>query len=108
MKKQKSGFGRRLALALIVFAVLIVSVYLLVSKVGSASGNAETELVRDAVRSAVLTCYAVEGAYPATIDYLMDHYGLAYNEEAYMVIYDAFASNVMPSIRVIELGGDGA
>ena len=108
MKKKSSGFARRLMMTLAVFAALFIGVYLLVNKVGSASGNAETELVRDAVRSAVLTCYAVEGAYPASIDYLTDHYGLAYNEEAYLVIYDAFASNVMPTIRVVELGGDGA
>ena len=108
MKKKNSGFARRLMMTLVVFAVLFVGVYLLVNRVGSASGNAETELVRDAVRSAVLTCYAVEGAYPANLDYLKDHYGLAYNEKAYMVMYDAFATNIMPTIRVVELGGDGA
>ena len=107
MKKRGSGFARRLTITLAVFAALFGGVYLLVNKVGSASGNAETELVRDAVRSAVLTCYAVEGAYPASLDYLKDYYGLAYNEEAYRVIYDAFASNIMPSIQVIELGGAG-
>ena len=108
MKKKSSGFARRLVLTLAVFAVLFVGVYMLVNKVGSASGSAETELVRDAVRSAVLTCYAVEGAYPASIDYLKDHYGLAYNEDAYMVMYDSFATNIMPTIRGVELGGDGA
>lgn len=108
MTKRKSGFGRRLALTLVVFAVLLLGVYLLVNKVGSASGEAETELVRDAVRSAMLTCYAVEGAYPANIDYLKEYYGLAYNEKAYKVVYDAFATNIMPSVVVFEIGGDGA
>ena len=108
MKKRGSGFARRLIMTLAVFAALFVGVYLLVNKVGSASGRAETSLVQDAVRSAVLTCYAVEGAYPTNIEYLKEHYGLAYNEEAYRVVYDAFASNIMPTIRVIELGGDGA
>ena len=107
MKKSKSGFIRNLALALAVFAAVFIGVYLLVNKVGTASGNAETELVRDAVRSAVLTCYAVEGGYPSNLNYLKEHYGLAYNEEAYMVIYSAFASNVMPNIQVLERGGDG-
>lgn len=107
MKKRKNGFARRLAMALAVFAAIFIGVYLLVNKVGTASGSAETGLVQDAVRSAVLTCYAVEGAYPTSLDYLKEHYGLAYNEDAYMVIYDAFASNIMPTIRVVELGGDG-
>lgn len=108
MKKERgNGFIRRLALALAVFAAIFIGVYLLVHKVGAASSNAETGLVQDAVRSAVLTCYAVEGAYPTSLDYLKEHYGLAYNEDAYLVIYDAFASNIMPTIRVIELGGAG-
>lgn len=107
MKKRNSGFARRLVLALAVFAALFTGVFLLVNKVSSASGDAETEMVQDAVRSAVLTCYAVEGAYPLNIDYLKEHYGLVYNEDAYRVVYDAFATNIMPSIRVIELGGGG-
>ena len=106
MKTKKSGFLRRLLVTLAVFAALFVGVYMLVGKVSSASGNAETELVRDAVRSAMLTCYAVEGAYPGNIDYLKEYYGLAYNEDAYLVVYNAFASNIIPSVQVIELGGD--
>ena len=106
MKKRGNGFLRRLAMALAVFAAIFIGVYLLVGKVGTASGDAETEIVRDTVRSAVLTCYAVEGAYPMNLDYLKEHYGLAYNEEAYIVDYNAFATNLMPSIRVIERGGD--
>ena len=107
MKKRGNGFVRRLALALAVFAAVFIGVYLLVNKVSSASGSAETEIVKDAVRSAVLTCYAVEGAYPINLDYLKEHYGLAYNEDEYLVMYSAFASNVMPNIQVLELGGGG-
>ena len=106
MKKRSSGFARRLLLMLAVFAVLFGGIFALVDRIGSASSNTETELVRDAVRSAVLTCYAVEGAYPMTLEYLADRYGLAYNEEAYIVSYDAFATNVMPEIRVLEVGDD--
>ena len=105
MKKKKSGFFRRLMVTLAVFVVLFVGVFMLVNKVSNASDSAETELVQDAVRAAVLTCYAVEGAYPANLNYLKEYYGLAYNEDAYLVIYDAFASNIMPSIQVLELGG---
>lgn len=104
MNKRKGSFARGLTLTLLVFAVLIAGGSWLVGRIGRASGSAETEIVRDAVHSAVLTCYAVEGAYPSSIDYLKAHYGLAYNEEAYIVGYDAFASNVMPDVRVLERG----
>ena len=57
-----------------------------------------------AVKNAVLTCYAVEGTYPESLEYLREHYKLAYNTERFVVEYDAFASNVMPEIVVRERG----
>ena len=104
MKKRTGGSARRLLIMLAVFAVLFCGIFTLVDRIGSGSSDMETDLVRDAVRSAVLTCYAVEGAYPMTLEYLVDRYGLAYNEEAYIVSYNAFATNVMPEIRVLEVG----
>ena len=104
MRKRKHEFAQGLAITLVVFAVLIAGAASLFTQVSSVSGEAQTELVEDAVRRAAVTCYAVEGAYPAGIEYLMRHYGLVYDEESYLVIYDAFASNIMPDIRVIERG----
>ena len=55
------------------------------------------------MHNAALTCYAVEGAYPDSLDYLRDHYGLAYDQDRYYVSYDAFASNLVPEIHVVEV-----
>ncbi len=95
---------RRDVAALALFAATVLAFCLVVDQLTRASDQAELTLVRDAVKSAALTCYAVEGAYPEDIDYLRQHYGLAYNEERYMIYYDAFASNVLPDIRVVERG----
>lgn len=95
---------RRDVAALAVFVAIVLVFCLAVDRLTSASDGAELKLVRDAVKNAALTCYAVEGAYPEDIDYLRAHYGLAYNEERYMIYYDAFASNVLPDIRVVERG----
>ena len=95
---------RRDMAALAVFVAIVLVFCLAVEKLTSASDGAELTLVRDAVKNAALTCYAVEGAYPDDLDYLREHYGLGYNEARYMVYYDAFASNVMPDIRVVERG----
>ena len=59
----------------------------------------------DAVQNAALTCYAVEGAYPDDVEYLRTHYGLAYDQDRYMVRYSAFASNLLPEIYVTEVEG---
>ena len=104
MRKRSHRMLRGLALTLLVFAVLIYGGMTLFQKIGTLSGEAQTELVRDAVRRSVITCYAVEGAYPTSLGYLKQHYGLIYDEENYYVFYDAFASNILPDIQVTERG----
>ena len=96
--------NRRDIIKLAVLALALVLAVALVGRIDRAQAGAETELVRDAVRNAAVTCYAVEGAYPDSVDYLRDHYRLSYNEDRYMVFYDAFASNLMPAIFVAERG----
>ena len=104
MKTKKHGLARGLALTLAVFAALFVGAVAAFQKIGSSSENMEEQLVLDAVRRAALTCYAVEGAYPQTLKELERGYGLAYNKDAYIVSYDAFASNIMPNIQVLRKG----
>lgn len=106
--KESGGLGQGLKLTLAVFAVVFACVCLLVNLIDSASGGMETELVRDAVRSAALTCYAVEGAYPMELDYLKERYGLAYDEKRFVVEYDADSVHGMPVIQVLTAGGEGA
>ena len=86
------------------FLALMLAFVLLINGITEKGGSQELDMVRDAVKNAALTCYAVEGAYPADLEYLREHYRLSYNEEKYIVYYEAFASNLMPSIQVAERG----
>ena len=104
MKTKKHGLARGLALTLAVFAALFGGAVAAFQKIGSSSENMEEQLVLDAVRRAALACYAVEGAYPQSLEELERGYGLAYNKDAYIVSYDAFASNIMPNIQVLRKG----
>ncbi len=58
--------------------------------------------LEDALRRAAVACYAAEGIYPPTLDYLVQHYGVQINEERYTVFYEVFAENLMPEITVLE------
>lgn len=107
MKSGKRGLARGLAVTLAVFALLFTGALLLLNRVGAASDAAQAEMVLDAVRSALVTCYAVEGSYPAELSYLKENYGLAYDEERFVVYYDAFASNILPEVRVNARGSAG-
>ena len=90
--------------AILIFVALIVAFVLLINNITGKGNGRELEIVRDAVKNAALTCYAVEGMYPDDISYLREHYNLSYNEERYIVYYRPPASNLMPSIKVVERG----
>lgn len=107
MRKKKGGFVRGLAVTLVVFALLLAISLKLLNYIGTASEAAQIETVKNAVRNAVVTCYAVEGVYPGDIDYLVKNYGLAYDESRFLVSYEAFASNIIPEIRVSIKGATG-
>jgi len=106
MKRNRHGLRRGAAAALAVFALIFSAAVFLIDYIANASDDAQTEMIGNAVRNAALTCYAVEGAYPADIEYLVEHYGLAYDESRYLVSYEAFASNIFPDIAVNVRGGE--
>ena len=90
------AYKREIAIVLLMI-VLLGGVWMLVNRVGSSSGAAQTEFVTEAVHN------AVEGAYPDDLEYLRTHYGLAYDQSRYLVRYDSFGSNLMPDISVTEV-----
>ena len=90
--------------AILIFVALIVAFVLLINNITGKGNGRELEIVRDAVKNAALTCYAVEGMYPDDLTYLREHYNLSYNEDRYIVYYRPLASNLMPSIKVVERG----
>ena len=96
--------NRRDWIKLLSIVLVLAAAVLLVNRIDTAQDAAETDIVRDAVKNAALTCYAVEGAYPDSVDYLREHYRLAYEEDRYLITYDAFASNMIPDIWVTEVG----
>ena len=95
--------GRNFGKILLMLAVLAACV-MLISHIGSLQKREETKMVSDAVRKALLTCYAVEGSYPADVAYLLENYHLSYDTDRYIVSFDSFASNHVPDVFVMERG----
>lgn len=67
------------------------------------SGRKTEGLVQleEAIRQSCAACYAAEGIYPPTLDYLQEHYGLQIDTR-YTVHYTVIAKNLMPDITVLE------
>ena len=60
--------------------------------------------LEEAVRRSAVACYAAEGIYPPDLEYLEEHYGIQVDRERYTVVYEIFASNLMPDVTVLENG----
>lgn len=93
---------------ILTFAITVVIVAVLAVAAVFLSGNAleqsrlqGAESVRQAIINAAVQCAAVEGGYPFTIEYLEENYGLQVNRDDYVITYEAFATNIMPSIVVV-------
>lgn len=86
------------ALLFVAVAAAILTGVLKISKRADEEG---AETLRNGIRRASVQCYAIEGRYPPSVQYLKDHYGIQIDEDRYSVFYDGFASNVMPDITVV-------
>jgi hypothetical protein len=56
--------------------------------------------IQEAVQRSALQCYTVEGIFPENLRYLEENYGLLVNKRDYYITYEAFASNLPPSVIV--------
>ena len=99
-RKSKKAWWLAAAAILVLCAGLLIFI-----NTGSAGRDFSQEAaasIKETVERAALQCYAVEGAYPPDLEYLLENYGLAVNTRDYYIRYDAFASNQPPSVRVEE------
>ena len=105
MKKRKyanRGAWVPLVLGLLLFAAVAVWMVRGVREAAQVSGQEGLRMAQETVERAVVSCYSLEGVYPATYEDLKAKSGLAIDEEKYFVFYDIFASNIRPSVTVVE------
>jgi len=89
---------------LIAALVLAVCLWFLTALGNLSSGQGEKgrQQLENALRRAAVACYAAEGVYPPTLEYLTEHYGVQVDKDRYSVFYEVFAENLMPEITVLE------
>lgn len=103
MRREKKGFSfiRGLLLPCVVVAVLLCFASALENLENGTNAEGLRQL-EEVLRKGCAACYAVEGAYPPDLEYLQEHYGVRVDDGKYTVHYNAFASNLMPDITVLE------
>ena len=99
-KRRKRWPALALAAAGLLIAVCVWRMVLPVS--GRDMDGESVRAMKAAVERCALQCYVVEGAFPPSLEYLVENYGLQINEKEFYVSYDIFASNVPPAVKVIS------
>lgn len=104
MKRERKipGFLKSLLLPVIALGILLGFATAVNTLDRDSQGQSKRQL-EQAIRRSCVACYAAEGVYPPNVEYLKEHYGLQVDEEAYMIVYDIFAENLMPDITVLEV-----
>ncbi len=90
-----------IGLVMLLFAIaLIIALWVGFGFLSDQAKEQGAQTLRDSIVDASMQCFAIEGYYPPSLEYLQDNYGLSVNENDYVVVYVAFASNVPPSVDV--------
>lgn len=87
---------------LVIFAAMIVWFLLAMQSADSTAKQKELSALKSNVENGITMCYAVEGAYPESVEYLTENYGLVYDKDKYIVDYDRFADNIRPTVKILE------
>ena len=92
-------------LSVLFFAAIVVVFFLAVGLTQKSSLSGEEKALKSALKRAITHCYAENGYYPPSLDYIEEHYGLLYDPEAFFIDYRPVGGNIFPDYTVVPLGG---
>jgi len=94
--------NRKIILPIVLFALILVFVLYGVENAADSSGRLQYDVTARAISRALADCYAIEGYYPPNMNYLYDNYNVRVDEDKYFVLYEIFAPNVSPTVKLID------
>lgn len=91
-------------IGILIFAA-ILSVFLYgISYVGSSTKERQEDSLVKAMERNIVHCYALEGFYPPSLEYMEEHYGLSYDKDLFIVDYQPIGTNLYPDFTIIRKG----
>ena len=89
----------------LVSAVMIGWIWSGITSISAGTGEQQKASLEEALHRDIVMCYAQEGRYPQSLDYLKKNYGLHYDVNRYFVDYQPLGSNILPEVTIIRRGG---
>lgn len=102
--KSKKGIpAPGIILTAAIFVVVAGILFGQIKNMSKEVGQRDVDMLKDALDNAVVTCYAIEGRYPESLEYIEEHYGVKIDREKYFVDYNKNLINMKPQISVYKV-----
>ncbi len=82
------------------FILIFALFYLAITQLAGNSQIRQLQTLENAVHKDILHCFASEGEYPESIEYLEENYALTYDHDRFSIEYTPGASNTLPEVRI--------
>lgn len=92
---------KKIKLPLIAFLILFFLFFRGISSVDATTIKKQQESLTTSLQRNITQCYALEGTYPPTLEYLVSHYGLIYDKTILFVDYQFIGTNIYPDVTII-------
>lgn len=92
-------------LNIILFAIILIVFMYAIRFTAGNTLNRQEEALNRAMQRDIVQCYAENGYYPPSLDYIKEHYGLIYDEGTFFVDYTPVGGNIYPSYKVMRHSG---
>ena len=102
--QKKQHIYRKFIISVCVFLLIVLLFYQGIESLSSGSVRRQKESLENALHRSITYCYAVEGSYPESLDYLKEHYGITYDEDRFFVDYKIIGANILPDVTIIQKG----
>jgi len=105
-EQKKHGRNRGTYITIILFVLIALAFVFALNSVSGKTQQQQAAFLENTIHRAVIACFAIEGRYPPSLEYLAENYGVqtVLDNDQYIVSYKAFASNIFPDIAVLRVG----
>ncbi len=99
MKSYSFDFNKLVSYLIMIFLSIVF--IRAISNFVDKSIQGDTSAIEQSINSALMQCYALEGAYPQD-KYHLTQYGVWFNDDKYYYDYDYFDGGIMPTVSVVS------
>lgn len=90
-------------LPFLTFIPILLLFYRGILSITAVNDSEQLRSLEKALRQNIVHCYAVEGAYPSSLSYLEEEYGLTYDKQKFVIDYQPIGANILPDVTIIQL-----